>query len=100
MAHNRIGDLEAAVAVRQRTLGGEHPETLKARVDLALGYREGERDQDALDTLEEVVALCDRSLGPEHPNTLTATVEEDRSAPCDHTGGVSCHSSRRRAAAQ
>ncbi|MBC6461976.1 tetratricopeptide repeat protein [Actinomadura sp. HBU206391] len=70
MSQERLSELKAAVAAGERELGTEHPGTLDARVRLALGYRESERDEEALLEPEEVVAVRDRALGPDHPDTL------------------------------
>jgi hypothetical protein len=74
----RISELQAVVAARQRAFGDEHPDTLKARVELALGYRDRGRDRDAVDTLEDVVAVCDCILGQ---RIMSASVTS-RSAAC------------------
>ena len=56
--------------MRERVLGPEHPETLRARADLAswtgaAGDAAGARDQYAA-----LLPLFERVLGAEHPDTL------------------------------
>jgi hypothetical protein len=66
-------DLQRTVSgARERMLGPEHPQTLAARLDLALwtGYAgdpAGARDQFAA-----LVPMAEQVLGAEHPDTLTA----------------------------
>jgi hypothetical protein len=64
MSGGRVTELEAAVAATRREFGAEHPETLAARVRLASGYSEHERDEDARIELEDVAVIRERVLGP------------------------------------
>ncbi|MFF8293552.1 tetratricopeptide repeat protein [Streptomyces sp. NPDC016309] len=48
------------------------PNTLTARVNLAVSYRQAGRTDKAITILERVVADRERLLGDNHPNTLTA----------------------------
>ncbi|MFF6787372.1 tetratricopeptide repeat protein, partial [Streptomyces sp. NPDC012510] len=56
----------------ERHLGGEHPNTLTARGNLASSYWRAGRTGEAIELLEQVVADLERLQGGEHPNTLTA----------------------------
>ncbi len=61
---------ERVVEVRKRTLGEEHPDTLRSIYSLAISYRDVGRPQEALELAERVVEARKRTLGEEHPNTL------------------------------
>jgi tetratricopeptide (TPR) repeat protein len=52
--------------------GPYHPDTLNARINLALSYRHAGRVQDALDLGERVLTDSERTLGTDHPHTLAA----------------------------
>jgi DNA-directed RNA polymerase specialized sigma24 family protein len=60
------------VADRERIVGAEHPDTLRARGNLALSYQTAGRTGDAISLLEQVVADRERTLGADHPDTLRA----------------------------
>ena len=62
--------MEKVVAVRKRTLGEEHLDTLGAMNNLAIRYSEVGRRQEALELTERVVTAKERTLGEEHPDTL------------------------------
>jgi tetratricopeptide (TPR) repeat protein len=62
--------LEKALEIRSRTLGPEHPETVKAMAARANIYFERGRMDDARRFYTETLALSQRVLGPEHPDTL------------------------------
>jgi hypothetical protein len=53
-------------------LGPEHPATLSSRNNLAAGYRDLGRYQEAVELDEETLAIMERVLGPEHPDTLSS----------------------------
>jgi DNA-binding SARP family transcriptional activator/tetratricopeptide (TPR) repeat protein len=61
-----------ASACALAVLGAEHPDTLRARANLAASYHAVGRAGESIELGEEVLADCERILGPEHPNTLTA----------------------------
>src|SRR5438093_980333 len=63
---------EQVLALRRKTLGPEHPETLGALDNLANSYHAAGRQDEAVKLLEEVLPLCRKVLGPEHPDTLGA----------------------------
>ena len=75
MARKSIADLEAVLAESERRSGPDHPATLKARVLLALAYRERDRDEEAVAELRRVVTLREGTLGAGHPDTLAARHE-------------------------
>jgi len=63
--------LEAALDLRRRVLGREHPETLRSMNDLALVYMyEGSRYPQAEALAGQTLEIRRRVLGPEHPETL------------------------------
>jgi len=55
-----------------RLLGDEHPDTLRARANLADSYGQAGRTGEAISLGERVAADRERLLGTEHPDTLTA----------------------------
>ena len=66
---------EQVVEVRKRTLGEEHPITLRSMHNLAIDYSEADyseagKRQKALQLAEQVVEVIKRTLGEEHPDTL------------------------------
>ncbi|KAL8626124.1 hypothetical protein Q9189_008194, partial [Teloschistes chrysophthalmus] len=61
---------ERVVEAYKRTLGEEHPDTLRSMHGLALRYSEAGRGPEALQLAERVVEARKRTLGEEHPNTL------------------------------
>jgi tetratricopeptide (TPR) repeat protein len=64
--------LEIVVETNKRTLGEEHPNTLRSIHDLAISYGELGRRQEALQLLETVVEASKRTLGEKHPDMLTS----------------------------
>jgi tetratricopeptide (TPR) repeat protein len=62
--------LRRAIEVATRELGPEHPETLRAKVQLADVHREQARYDEAEALLDETFETRRRVLGPEHPETL------------------------------
>jgi len=64
--------LEQAVELRRRSLGGEHPETLRSQTFLAVAYRKLARYDDCEALCLETLEQCRRRLGEEHPITLDA----------------------------
>jgi DNA-binding SARP family transcriptional activator len=61
-----------ASACALAVLGPEHPDTLRARANLAVSYHAVGRPGESIELGARVLADCERILGPEHPNTLTA----------------------------
>ncbi|MGI5323599.1 tetratricopeptide repeat protein [Actinomadura nitritigenes] len=62
---------ERLVADGERLLGEAHPDTLRARNDLAAAYFEAGRIEEAVPLLERTLADVERTLGETHPETLT-----------------------------
>ena len=61
--------LEQTLAVRERVLGVEHPDTLSSRNNLAMLYQDkGDYDK-ALPLLEQTLKVCEKTFGLKHPNT-------------------------------
>jgi hypothetical protein len=49
--------------------GTDHPDTLIARNNVAMAYRDAGRSVEAIPLLERALADCERVLGANHPNT-------------------------------
>jgi tetratricopeptide (TPR) repeat protein len=67
-----IGHLARAHLERVRELGVRHPDTLRARSNLAYAYTVAGRPVRAIPLLQEVVGDRIRLLGADHPQTLKA----------------------------
>jgi len=65
---------EKVLEAMQRTLGGEHPSTLRAMGNLATSYRQLRRTQEAMELDEKVLEASQKTLGRDHPETITAMV--------------------------
>ena len=61
---------EAALDLRQRILGEEHPDTLTSMNNLASTLRQKGDLQGARELQEKELEICRRILGEEHPDTL------------------------------
>ncbi len=73
-----LGEAKAAIdlfikarATRTAKLGADHPDTLISMNNLALGYSDAGKLDQALPLLEETLKLTKAKLGTDHPNTLT-----------------------------
>jgi tetratricopeptide (TPR) repeat protein len=64
----RLG--EQVAEVRRRTLGEDHPDTLRSMYNLALYFSEAGRRPEALRLAEQVAEVRRRTLGEDHPDTL------------------------------
>ena len=64
--------LERVVEIRKRTLGEEHPNTLRSMYNLANRYSEAGKTPKALRLNEQVVETEKKTLGEEHPDTLSS----------------------------
>ena len=62
--------LEAALSLRWRLLGEEHPDTVAAMNDLAVLYRDQSKFAQAESLLTRVLEIQRRSLGEDHPDTV------------------------------
>jgi hypothetical protein len=59
--------------IRRRTLGSEHPDTLRSMIYLALSnYDDPGRRLEALELREKMLEAMHRVLGSEHPDTKNA----------------------------
>ena len=70
--HRFVNTTLRALELAERRLGAEHPQTLKARGNLARSYWSAGRTDDAISTGEAVLADYERLLGAEHTDTLKA----------------------------
>lgn len=58
---------------RERTLGGEHPDTLTAKANLAVIYRNQGRWKEAEQIELQVMEAREKMLGGEHPDVTGCT---------------------------
>ncbi|MCS0639756.1 tetratricopeptide repeat protein, partial [Streptomyces sp. LP05-1] len=63
---------ESLLYQAQRYLGGEHVDTVEARVRLAISYRDAGRHQDAARLMTEALHISERLLGPDHQHSMAA----------------------------
>ena len=63
---------EPLTADLERLLGPEHPDTVRARSDLARAYHQAGRVGDAVPLVEQVLTAREQLFGAEHAKTLTA----------------------------
>jgi tetratricopeptide (TPR) repeat protein len=63
---------ESILPVARRTLGPEHPITLKTSVNLACSYSDDKMSEEVQNLLEDVLPICRRCLGPDDFFTLAA----------------------------
>ena len=63
---------EKALALAERVLGPEHPDTLKSVNSLGNLYKAQGRYGEAEPLFKRALAASERVLGPEHPNTLAS----------------------------
>jgi serine/threonine protein kinase/tetratricopeptide (TPR) repeat protein len=61
---------ERALALRERTLGPDHPDTLESMDNLASAYRGAGQVADAIPLFERALKLQRSTLGPDHLHTL------------------------------
>jgi serine/threonine protein kinase len=59
-----------AAALREATLGPDHPDTLTSRHNLANAYRDAGRTSEAIALIQATLKLRESTLGPDHPDTL------------------------------
>ena len=58
-----------ALAIRERQLGGNHPDTANSLHNLASLYSEQGRDGEADPLFKRALVICTQTLGETHPNT-------------------------------
>ena len=63
---------ERALALREKRLGPEHPDTAETLNNLALSLREEGNHEAARPLLERALAINEKALGPEHAATATS----------------------------
>ena len=68
--HEAMELQETVLEARQRTLGSEHPDTLRTMNSLAISYSDLGRKQEAMELNETVLKAHQRTLGSEHLDTL------------------------------
>ena len=62
--------LKDATEEAERVLGADHPDTLRARNNLAAAYYAARRVNEAIPLFEETLTTQERVLGPNHSHTL------------------------------
>jgi tetratricopeptide (TPR) repeat protein/MinD-like ATPase involved in chromosome partitioning or flagellar assembly len=65
-----VDEAFAVVGNSDASLGANHPDTLRARNNLANSYRSAGRIPEAITIQEAVLADFERIFGPDHPDTL------------------------------
>merc|ERR1712146_430301 len=60
------------LAVKERVLGVEHPDTLTTKSNLAAALAKAGNFDDAIKILEGVIPIQEKALGSEHPNTIAS----------------------------
>lgn len=70
LADEAIAAEQQVLADRERTLGHDHPDTLRARLSLARSYYRAQRHRESIEQQERVVAGQERLDGPDHPVTI------------------------------
>ena len=63
---------ERVVEAYKRTLGEEHPKTLRSMYNLAVSYIEASRRLEALQLTERVVEARKKTLGEEYPDIVAS----------------------------
>ena len=65
--------LKDATEEAERVLGADHPDTLRARNNLAAAYYAARRVNEAIPLFEKTLKAQTQILGPNHPDTLTSS---------------------------
>jgi hypothetical protein len=72
-ATNRLADAEPlsrrALAIREKSLGPDHPDVAQSLNTLALMLQATNRLAEVEPLVRRALAIYERSLGPDHPNT-------------------------------
>lgn len=61
-----------ALAIREKTLGPEHPEVAKSLVNLAIFYRKQGKYAEGEPLCKRALAIAEKVLGPEHPDVAAS----------------------------
>jgi tetratricopeptide (TPR) repeat protein len=61
-----------ALAIREKALGPDHPDTATSLDNLAQLYRAQGKYEQALPLLQRALAIREQQLGPDHPDTATS----------------------------
>ena len=64
--------LKRGLAIREKALGPEHPNTAQSLNNLAALYDRQGRYEEAEPLYQRALAIREKALGPEHPNTATS----------------------------
>ncbi|KFE58909.1 tetratricopeptide repeat protein [Hyalangium minutum] len=67
-----LRECEAALALREKVLGPEHPEVASSLSDLAIVFSKQGQYEKARQMAERVLAIREKVLGPEHPSVAAA----------------------------
>ena len=62
---------QKALAICERVLGKEHPDTATTYNNIANVYKNQDNYEKAIELYEKALAICEKVLGKEHPNTVT-----------------------------
>ena len=73
-AQGKIQDAAAlegkVLEARRRTLGQEHPDTLRSMSNLAVTYNDLSRTMESIDLMQQSADGCRKVLGDDHPDTV------------------------------
>jgi tetratricopeptide (TPR) repeat protein len=62
--------LQRAIAIREQSLGREHPDTATSLNNLAMVYKKLAMFTEAAELAQRALAICEKVLGSEHPETV------------------------------
>src|SRR5258708_1655084 len=65
---------QRALAIRERVLGPQHPDTAQSLNNLAALYYEQGNYTNALPLLQRALSIYEKLLGSDHPNTINARI--------------------------
>jgi len=63
--------LERSLAVREQSLGPDHPDTANSLNNLAMIFKKQARFKEAVALCQRALDICERVLVPDHPQTAT-----------------------------
>ena len=75
---------EKALAIREKVLGEEHPDTASTYNNMATTFEKQHKYEKALDLYEKALAIREKVLGEEHPDT--ATIYNNMALTYDYRG--------------